>query len=472
MIKNINLYKSKHPKVHFIGIGGKGLNGIAKICIKKGFKVSGSDLNQSKETESIKKLGAKVYYKHSEMNIVENPNLDFVIRSSIIREDHPEVVEAIFRGIPVYKRSEFLGELIKSYEKIAIIGSHGKSTTTALVGLALQFAGDDPTIFGGAHIKEIGSFERLGMGKRCVVEACEYDRSFMNLVGDISIFTSLEKSHLEYYKDEKEMEDSFKSYIKKHSKDSMIIANGDNIKIKKMLFSAKCETITYGFNGSNDYVIKKSSFNTNNSTFSVYKGKDKIIENISIKIPGEYNVLNFTALIVLFDQLGFSQKFVLDLANIFTGIGRRFEIHPINDILTFVDDFSHHPTQVKNLFHGIKQFYPDHKICAVFQPRQYHLIKSFLKEYGEAFKYADSVMITDIVPALGDTEKDKQNLEILDVINSVKKYSHKNREEVKYVKTFPEVVRMIKNDVKDKTIVTTIGAGDVFKIKDYYLNSV
>lgn len=463
----LELFNKPDFKVYFIGIGGKGLNGIAKYCLKRGIGVCGSDIRKSEETESIKKLGGEVFYDNQGDNL--NSSIDLVVRTSVI-ENNPEITKAHKLNIPVIKRSEFLGAIISQFQNISVVGSHGKSTTTALVGLALQFSGQDPTIFGGAYIKEIGSYERVGNGKYCVTESCEYDRSFLDLPGNISIITSLEKSHLEYYKDEEEMLQAFRDFVGLHKAGSTLIANGDNIEIRKLIFHTEAKLITYGFNMINDYVIKDVTYENNKSIFSVFKGDNLVIKDLQIKLPGSYNILNFVSVVVLFDKLGLDLSFIRELGLIFTGVGRRFEIHPINEILTFIDDFSHHPTQVKNLFDGIKQFFPDYKIYAVFQPRQYHLIKTFIKEYGGAFKKADKILVTDIIPALGDSDSDKKSLKVDQIIKSIKRHSYKN--DVIYSDSFDSIIANLKNEIKDKTIVATIGAGDINKLKDLYTQYV
>jgi UDP-N-acetylmuramate--alanine ligase len=453
-------------KIYFIGIGGKGLNGIVNICIKKGCKVYGSDIKESEETKKLEKSGAKIFYKQIPENITKD--IDLVVRTSVVNEKHPEVLKALEYGIPVIKRSEFLGQLIKDYKNISVAGSHGKSTTTALIGLALKYSDYDPTIFGGALIKELDAYNLLGKGKYSVTEACEYDRSFHDLVSDYAVINSLEKSHMEYYKDEKEMNDSFKDFLVRHDKNSKIFINGDNFTLRKISSGIKAKVITYGFNASNDYVIKNFQLEKDASCFDLYKSEEKIVDRLKINIPGDYNIINFVSVLVLFNELGFNKEGVYEVARNFTGVGRRFEINNNNKNLIFVDDFCHHPTQVSNLFKGVKQFFPDKKVLAIFEPRQFNLIKTFIKEYGKAFKGVDEVFITDIVPALLDTEKDMESLDILDIKNSIKNNS--GIKNVSYVKDYEDIVQKLKN--KKDYVVTTIGAGSIYKVRDMFLKYV
>jgi len=461
------LQNIKKPHIHFIGIGGKGLNGLAMYCLKKGMVVSGSDTSSGKEISNIIEAGGVVFDAHDSSNI--SVGVDVIVHSSIIREDNPEILSANDLNIPVLKRSELLGLIMDQHNvKVSVAGSHGKSTTTALCGLALLGNGGNPTIFDGAYIKELDAYEHVGEGRYVVAEACEYDKSFMDLISDITIITAIEKSHMEYYKTEEQMIDAFKDFISSHSSDAVIIANGDNNKILDCLSCAKATVETFGFNENNSYIIKNVRYSNNGSYFDIYYYDTCIARNIFILIPGDYNVYNFVATVVMMHVLDLDLGSIYNIGKTFQGVGRRFEVSSVSNDLIFIDDFCHHPTQVKNLFFGIHQLFPDKKVCAVFQPRQFHLMKTFLKEYGEAFSGADSVIVTDIVPALGDTEFDKKSLRSSDIIDSIKKYSNKN--EVSYMSNFTDIVSSIRKSMNKDWVVATIGAGDIYKIKDMYVH--
>lgn len=451
--------------IFFIGIGGKGLNGIAKICLQKGYNVSGVDRKESPETIDLTRSGAKIYYKHTSKNI--NHKTDLVVYSSIAKNT-PEIKYADRHNIPTLKRSEFLNFLTQGNFRISVCGSHGKSTTTALLGLSTIASGVDSSIFGGAYTKELHGYNHLGKTNYTIIEACEYDRSFHDLIGDISIITSAEKSHLEYYEDEAEMLESFNFFVNNHHRKATIIANGDDINVRMVTTGAKCKVIYFGFNEINDYIIKDLKKTTNGSTFSLYKRGDHqkeepVVRNLKINIPGNYNVLNFAACAIFMKEMNFAMAGLIETARTFTGVGRRFEIFSAENGKIFVDDFAHHPTQVKNLFDGIKQYYPNKKICAVFQPRQYNLIRNFLKEYGKSFRQSDEVIVMDLVPALGDTEKDIKSLKTSDVAKSIMTNSFKP---ARQMNNLNEIAKYIDEKYKKDCVITTIGAGDVYKVRD------
>lgn len=454
----------KSQKIFFIGIGGKGLNGIAKICIEKGSIVLGVDTATKPEIDSLTKIGAKIFDKHSAKNI--DPTIDTVVYSSVINDSCPEIKEARRLGIKIMKRSEFLGDLTKDNFKISVAGSHGKSTTTALLGISMINSGIDATIYGGAYTKEFNGYNHLGKTRYSVLEACEYDRSFFNLVGNTTIITSIEKSHMEYYKDEKEMKEAFREFFKMHNINSMIVANGDDLNIRETTANLISQVKYFGFNNQNDYVIKVHQIDQTGSIFSVFTGSDLILGNIKINIPGKYNIQNFVACIVTMYELGLPLNGIKETAHNFFGVGRRFETYISKTGQVLIDDFAHHPTQVKFLFDGIKQMYPNKKIYAVFQPRQYNLIKNFLTEYGKSFKDADEVIVTDILPALNDTEKDIKSLKTDDVLNSIKTYS---RKDVINISDHDKIYDYLRHRTDQDSVITTIGAGDIYKVRDKFL---
>jgi UDP-N-acetylmuramate--alanine ligase len=458
-------YKKEH--IYIIGIGGKGLNSIAEFCLSQGYQVSGSDCRESREVNLLREKGVKVYLNQDGSKI--DTRYDLVVYSSLILENHPERVAASNLNIKQLGRAEFLKHITDSFIRVSVAGSHGKSTTSALATLALQTETGSANAVTGAYIKELKSYQTSGDSPYCVVEACEYSKSFLHIPGDYTLITSLEKSHMEYFGTEDAMNNAFTEFVSKHKSSSTLIINGDNPVLRNICSRHTGKVLTCGFNKSNDYVLTDLSFDEKGSTFSIYKGSTCIERNIKIKIPGAYNMLNVALVFILLDCLGHSGKKYKSILRQFTGVGRRFELSKNNKTI-FVDDFAHHPTQVKNLLTSIKQFFPHKKILAVFEPRQYHLFKTFLKEYGSAFKWAEEVYVTDIVPALGDTPRDIASLSTQDVITSVKVYSKPKH--VWYARSYQEIVDALSLKDLSNVVVATIGAGPIFQVRDLLANKV
>lgn len=457
----------KTRTIYIIGIGGKGLNAIAEFCLARGYTVSGSDMRQSAETDALRAKGARIAFEQVAENITSA--YDLVVYSSIIQEDHPELRRARELGIPVKSRAEFLADITGHYVRISVAGSHGKSTTSALAALALRAQASSVNAITGAHIKELNSYQCSGPSPYCVLEACEYGESFVHIPGTYSIITSLEKSHMEYFGTEERMNDAFRKFIAAHDTDACLIIDGDNYVLRE-LASAHAGTVrTCGFNSANDYVIRDVELRQAGSVFSLYKGDKAVAEQVVLRVPGMYNVHNAAYVLVLLTELGLGHEHFIHTLASFTGVGRRFEIRNHNQTV-FVDDFAHHPTQVRNLIKGLRQFYPDKDILAVFEPRQFHLIRTFLREYGKAFEHATEVCVTDVLPALGDTEEDKRSLSVQDVLQSVAMYAKPAR--TWHGSSYEDIARQIGVRDLSKTVVATIGAGSVFRVRDLLVNGV
>lgn len=461
------MQNKKEPRIYIIGIGGKGLNGIAEFCMSKGYEVFGSDVKLSPEVISLKEKGAVVHVEQVADNM--SRDVDVVIYSSIIKPDHPELRQARELGIRTCSRAEFLGEITRDLVRVSVAGSHGKSTTSALAALALQTERGSVNAITGAYVKELGSYQTAGSSPYCVLEACEYGKSFLHIPGRYTLLTSLEKSHMEFFGDEERMNDAFREFVIRHDADATLIINGDVPALREVCSSHTGLIVTCGFNLANDYVIRDCELREGVSRFSLYRGNVCIAEDVSLQVPGTYNILNASLVLVLLDQMGTGNgKFVRLLEN-FTGVGRRFEISKIEKTV-FVDDFAHHPTQVRNLLKGLRQFFPDKNIVAVFEPRQFHLIRTFLKEYGKAFQWAHEVCVTDIVPALGDTETDVRSLNVGDVIKSVEAYS--KPKSAWYAESYEQIAERLGTRDLSNAVVATIGAGSIYKVRDLLANRV
>lgn len=459
-----NIHK-KH--IYIIGIGGKGLNAIAEFCLLKGYLVSGSDIKESPETMALADKGAAISYTQDGSSL--SSDVELVVHSSVIKKGHPEIVRAQELGIPVVSRAEFLGDLTKGFERISVAGSHGKSTTSALATLALHSVYGSVNSITGAYMKEFGSYQSVGKTKECVIEACEYGKSFLRIPGDYTIITELEKSHMESFLTENFMNEAFSEFVSCHKGSSTLIINGDNRTLRTIVSGHAGKVVTCGFKKGNTYSIKDVSLESGRSVFSIYLEGRCIESNIQIHIPGRYNILNVALVLALMHEKNLDTSSFRQTLRDFKGVGRRFELSQ-RDTTVFVDDFAHHPTQVENLIEGIRQFFPAKKIYAVFEPRQYHLIRTFLKEYGKSLRLADEVCVTDIVPALGDTAYDIESLSTGDVLKSIRRYSKTGR--VWYAPSYQEIAQRLGAMDLANAVVATVGAGSVYKVRDLLANRV
>lgn len=445
------LMSNRNLHIHFVGVGGKSLNAVAKLSHDLGFKVSGSDRVKTTETKQLESLGIKVYYGKETFK----GDVGLLVYSSALKENEPNRLKAKMNEIPEIKRSKFIGYLMRKYLSISVSGSHGKSTTSALLGLTLQNSGADPTVLCGEYVKEWESSQRTGKGKYLVVEACECDNSLNDMAGNISVITSIEKNHLEYYKNEKEIVDAFKSFVESHSPGSVIIANGDDLNVRKVIYNSKCKVITYGFNASSDYQIKDVTYGFNQTTFSVYRDNVVIVKDLKIQMPGSFNILNYAAVICICNYLGLPISSITNPSRSFLGTGKEMIIE--NKDTVIMRNVCKHPTQIKNFIDGIRQFYPEHKIFAVFSPNHPERAMKLLKEYGSSFKKADQVIVS------GKYSDNLYSLKPKDIVLSIKKYSLKR--DVFYKSKASEIIKRIKK-VTSKKVVTVIGGKDVYKICD------
>ena len=442
---------AKKLKVHFIGIGGIGVSALAKYYLKKGHKVSGSDLVSSEITNALKEKGVKLIFgKHKAKNLLKD--IDLVIYSPAVQKDNPELKQAYKtqtskHNIQILSYPEALGELTKQYFTIAISGTHGKSTTTAMLGLLLIKAGLDPTIIIGTKVKEFGNFRtgsncRVGKSKYLVIEADEHFASFLNYWPKIIILTNIEKDHLDYYKNLTNILKAFKKYISHLPKDGQLITNKDDKNIQKL--------------------IKESPALLN--TYSLKQPEAEKLRKI-LKVPGEHNVANALATLCAARILKIPDKISFEALSKYKGCWRRFEEKKAvinNKQLTIISDYGHHPTEVKVTLKAVREKYPKKKIWCVFQPHQYqrtyYLFNDFVKVFKQAGQFIDKIIITDIYDVAGrEKEKTKKK------INSEKLVKAINKNQVIYL-PFQKIMNFLKENVNSGEVVIIMGAGDIYNL--------
>ena len=451
MFKNIK-------KVHFVGIGGMGMSGIAEILIDQGFEVSGSDKSLTEVTDRLKKLGAEIYEGHSPGNLKD---ADVLVYSSAVMTNNPEVEAAVKKKIPIIKRSEMLAETMRMKYGIGIAGTHGKTTTTSMVGLTLTEGGIDPTIIVGGKLSGLGGTNaRLGDGEFIVVEADEFDRTFLKLTPVVAVLTTLESEHLDTYKDLDDIKSAFIEFANKVPFYGFVVLCLDEPALQDIKPSINKKVLTYGVTAQADIRAVDISHSEFSSTYTVkYRGKE--LGKIKLNVPGLHNVKNSLVAVSVARELGVEFPVIKKALEKFSGVYRRFEIKYDNKILV-VDDYAHHPTETTATLSGIREGW-DRRLIVVFQPHLYSRTRDFYQEFGRSFLNTDVFICTDIYPAREEPIEGVTGKLISDI---TEKFGHKN---VHYIADKNKVPDFLISIVKDNDIVVTMGAGDIWKFGDKFV---
>ena len=451
MFKNIK-------KVHFVGIGGIGMSGIAEILIDQGFEVSGSDRSLTEVTDRLKKLGAEIYEGHSPDNL---KHADVLVYSSAVTTDNPEVEAAVKNNIPIIKRSEMLAETMRMKYGIGIAGTHGKTTTTSMIGLTLTEGGIDPTIIVGGKLSGLGGTNaRLGDGEFIVVEADEFDRTFLKLTPVIAVLTTLESEHLDTYKDLDDIKSAFIEFANKVPFYGFVVLCLDEPALQDIKPSINKKVLTYGVTAQADIRAVDISHNEFSSTYTVkYRGKE--LGRIRLNVPGLHNVKNSLVAVSVARELGVEFPVIKKALEKFSGVYRRFEIKYDNEILV-VDDYAHHPTETTATLSGVRAGW-DRRLIVVFQPHLYSRTRDFYQEFGRSFLNTDVFICTDVYPAREEQIEGVSGKLISDI---TEKFGHKN---VHYIADKNKVPYFLMSIVKDDDIVVTMGAGDIWKFGNKFV---
>ena len=451
----INL--ASNEVIHFIGIGGIGMSGLAQIMKNMGFKIQGSDLYQNKNTERLIKLGIKVFYGHRKKNLKK---ATIIVISSAIKNNNNELKAARRKKLSVFKRGDMLANIVSLKKNIIITGSHGKTTTTSLVANILVEAGLDPTVINGGVINSFKNNAQLGKGEWAVIESDESDGSFLKLPVTYSIVTNIDREHLDYYGNFEKLKKSFHKFIEKTPSFGKSIICIDNNNLKFLINKYKSKNIlTYGFDKSSNYQIINVNKNKNYSVFdiNVKHSKNKIykIKKIKINLLGNHNISNTTAAIGIALNLGIKINIIKKALKKFLGIQRRFtKVFSIKK-REFFDDYAHHPTEIKAVIEGARQVYKNRKIVCVFQPHRYSRIKALKKEFASSFKSSNTVVLCPVYSA---GEKIKYNF---NQDNFSKLISKKSRVQVINVANQQELKNYIKKNLLDEEMVICMGAGSI-----------
>lgn len=433
--------------VHFIGIGGTGMFPIAKILFEKGYNISGSDNYHSDTLEKVRKIGIKVNLNHRAENV---ENADLVVFSTAIKDTNPEIIEAKKRNIRLMERCEILGIIAKEYENlVAISGTHGKSTTTSMITHILVDSDKDPTAVIGASLAKIGGNSCIGNSNIMVCEACEYSDSFLHLHPKIGVITNLEPDHLDYFVTFDNMKKSFAQFASQ-TKNTLVI-NGDDKNAIESTKNLKSDKIFYGFSEKNDYYVQNIEYNKMNFPHFDLINRGKLVAHISLNIPGKHNVYNAIAAAIVCINLGVSTEKISKSIQNFKGVHRRFEhLAEINGI-TIVDDYAHHPTEIKTTLEAAKNM--DFKtVWAIFQPHTYSRTFSFLDDFAKSLSIADRVVLTEI---LAVREVNNFNIFSEDLAKKI--------DNCVCLKTFEDVTEFVAKNAENGDLVLTMGGGNIYK---------
>ncbi len=445
-------------KIHFVGIGGIGMSGIAEVLINLGYRVSGSDMRESPITQRLASLGAEIHIGHATQNVGDS---FVVVISSAVGPENPEVVEANEKLIPVIPRAEMLAELMRMKYGVAVAGAHGKTTTTSLVASILSDAGFDPTIVVGGKVGKLGSNARLGQGKFLVAEADESDGSFLLLAPTIAVITNIDREHINHYGTEEAIERAFIDFANKVPFYGAVILCLDDPKVQGILPALKRRTITYGLGRQADLFARHIVMREGKSSFEVVRNGEPIAR-VSLSLPGQHNVLNALAAFCVGLELGASPEVIAKSLGEFGGVDRRSQVKGTAGGVMVMDDYGHHPTEIEAALKGLRESW-DRRIIAIFQPHRYSRTQDLAERFYTAFYNADCLFVADVYAA-GESPLDGVDSQAL--VEGIRQHGHRF---ARYAGTVEEAAALAAAEAKDGDIVITLGAGNVWQASEKIL---
>jgi UDP-N-acetylmuramate--alanine ligase len=451
----------KLRRIHFVGAGGVGMSGLAEILLlSTPLEISGCDRERSENTERLTALGAKIAYGHDVSHL---ESADLVVISSAISEGNPEVAEARRRGIPVIRRAEMLAEIMRLKQGVAIAGTHGKTTTTSLTGLVLTEAGFDPTIVVGGRVRILGTNARLGKGEHLVAEADEYDRSFLELTPVVAVITNIEADHLDTYRDLSEILDAFTAFANRVPFYGAVVACLDDAGVRRILPGVKRRVVTYGDSPEASLRADRIRLEASGTTFEVWEGQTWSLGEVRLPLPGRHNVANALAAIAVGRELSVPFPTIARALKDFTGVVRRFETKGEREGVLVLDDYAHHPTEISATLAAARQVHPGRRLVALFQPHLFSRTRDFAEDFGRALLAADVAIVTDVYPS---REKPIAGVTGELVASAARRAGHSD---VVYVSEKTEVVDRLCELLKAGDLLITLGAGDVVRLGEAYL---
>jgi UDP-N-acetylmuramate--alanine ligase len=448
-------------RLHFVGAGGVGMSGIAEILLQATpLEISGCDLARSEVTERLERLGARIAIGHDPAHV---ESADLVVISSAVSESSPEVAAARGRGIPVIRRAEMLGEIMRLKQGVAVAGTHGKTTTTSLTGMVLTEAGFDPTIVVGGQVHILGTNARLGRGEYLVAEADEFDRSFLELTPVVAVITNIEADHLDTYKDLGEIHEAFAAFANRVPFFGAVIACADDPGVREILPRIKRRAVTYGFSPDADLSARDVKLDASGTCFDVWNGEQGRLGAVRLRLAGRHNVANALAAVAAGRELLVPFDTIARALSAFTGVVRRFELKGERAGVLVVDDYAHHPTEIRATLAAARQVYPDRRIVVLFQPHLFSRTRDFKGEFGEALAAADMNIVMDVYPSREAPIPGITGELVAEATRRV------GRGPVIYSNEKKEVVDTLERTLAPGDLLLTLGAGDVVRFGEEYL---
>ena len=451
----------KNPvHVHFIGIGGISMSGLAQILKKEGFTISGSDNRESELTKRLESEGICVMIGQKAENITSD--IDLVVYTAAIHEDNPEYAQAVKSGIPMLSRAQLLGQLMNNYERsIAVSGTHGKTTTTSMVSHILLASDTDPTISVGGMLPAIGGNIRVGGPDYFLTEACEYTNSFLNFKPTYSIILNIEEDHMDFFKDIDDIRHSFRLFAENTDPEGALFISSAIEKTDYLTEGLPCSIVSYGLNGDEDYTAANIEYDEKGCASFEITAYEEPLCRIRLNVPGEHNVTNALAAAACCAYSGISAEAITAGLMEFTGTGRRFEYKGSFNGVTVIDDYAHHPTEIRATLHAAER-YPHNRIICVFQPHTYTRTKAFWNEFADALCGADLVVLADVYAA---RETDTLGIKSEDLAREITERGT----QAMYFPSFEEIEKFLLKNCINNDLLITMGAGNVNQIGDSLL---
>lgn len=453
-----SINSSKYSKVHFIGIGGISMSGLAEILLTEGYSVTGSDARYSEVIERLEKLGAKIYINHNKDNIA---SVDLVIYTDAISSDNEELLKAHSLGVPVIDRATFLGALMKNYKNsIAISGTHGKTTTTSMLSTIFNRSTFNPTILLGGQLEEIGGNIKLGSKEYMLTEACEYKGNILKYFPTMAVILNMDEDHLDYFTDMDHILNTFVQYGQNLDEDSYLLINKDDLGARKVIDSTLANVVTFGINEDCDYRAEDIKFSPEGYPSFTLNIKNQSSHIINLNVMGIHNIYNSLGAITAAHISGISIENIQSNITLYTGVQRRLEFKGYYNTVQIIDDYAHHPTEIKATLNALRNSTKGNIYC-IFQPHTFTRTKILLNSFAESFSDANKVIITDIYAA---REVDNGVIHSRDLANAIK------TTDAIYLETFKDIESYLIDNIKDDDIVVTMGAGNIYLVGESILD--